>query len=51
MIPLVDEDQGSAQIGWARIEQSTVMDQHYAVFVQFTLLDLFAPKPLPAEYQ
>ncbi len=51
VVPLVDEDNGSAQIGWARIEQSTVADQHYAVFVQFTLLDLFAPQPLPVAYE
>lgn len=51
VIPLVDEDNAAAQIGWARIEQWTPMDDHYAVFVQFTLLDLFAPRPLPVEYQ
>lgn len=50
VIPLVDEDNGSAQIGWVRIEQTTVADQHYAVFIQFTLLDLFAPQVLPVEY-
>ena len=55
VIPLVDEDSdvlpsGAAQIGWARIEQTTVADQQYAVFVQFTLLDLFAPQALPVEY-
>lgn len=51
VIPLVDEDQDSQQIGWVRINQYTTADSHFAVFVQFTLLDLFAPRPLPAEYQ
>ena len=51
VIPLVDEDQDSQQIGWVRIDQSTRMDHNYAVFVQFTLLDLFAPRLLPHEYE
>lgn len=55
VIPLVDEDSnvvpgGSAQIGWVRVEQITTADQQHAVFVQFTLLDLFAPQALPAAY-
>lgn len=50
VIPLVDEDNGSAHIGWARIDQWTPADEHFACFVQFTLLDLFAPRPLSAEY-
>jgi hypothetical protein len=50
VIPLVDEDQDAQQIGWVRINQYTVMDSNFAVFVQFTLLDLFEPRPLPAEY-
>lgn len=50
VIPLVDEDHASQQIGWVRINQATVMDEHFAVFVQFTLLDLFQPHFLPAEY-
>lgn len=50
VIPLVDEDRNSQQIGWVRINQSTAMDSNFAVFVQFTLLDLFEPRPLPAEY-
>ena len=50
VLPLVDEDQQSQQIGWVRINQSTTMDHNFAVFVQFTLLDLFEPRPLPAEY-
>ena len=62
VIPLVDEDvtipnvqgmageQSVAQIGWVRIEQTTSMDQHFAIFVQFTLLDLFVARPLPNEY-
>ena len=50
VIPLVDEDNGSQQIGWVRIEQTTLMDHNFAVFVQFTLLDLFEPRALPAEY-
>lgn len=50
VIPLVDEDQDSLQIGWVRINQSTVMDHNFAVFVQFTLLALFEPSPLPSEY-
>lgn len=50
VIPLVDEDNGGAHIGWARIDQWTPADDHFACFVQFTLLDLFAPQPLGAEY-
>ncbi len=50
VIPLVDEDQDSQQIGWVRINQYTTMDANFAVFVQFTLLDLFAPHSLPPEY-
>lgn len=50
VIPLVDEDRDSQQIGWVRINQTTTMDHNYAIFVQFTLLDLFDPRPLPAEY-
>ncbi len=50
IIPLVDEDQASAQIGWVRIDQVTPINAQYAVFLQFTLLDHFAPRPLPAVY-
>ncbi len=50
VIPLVDEDHDSQQIGWVRINQYTTMDHNFAVFVQFTLLDLFDPRPLPVEY-
>jgi hypothetical protein len=50
VIPLVDEDRDSQQIGWVRINQYTTMDDNYAIFVQFTLLDLFEPRILPAEY-
>jgi hypothetical protein len=50
VIPLVDEDQQSQQIGWVRINQATTMDHNFAVFVQFTLLDLFEDRPLPPEY-
>jgi len=50
VIPLVDEDEQSQQIGWVRINQSTAMDHNFAVFVQFTLLDLFEHQPLPGEY-
>ena len=50
VVPLVDEDRESQQIGWVRINQYTKMDHNYAVFVQFTLLDMFGPRPLPAEY-
>lgn len=50
VIPLVDEDHDSQQIGWVRINQMTTMDHNFAIFVQFTLLDLFDPRPLPAEY-
>jgi hypothetical protein len=50
VIPLVNEDDNSQQIGWVRINQYTTMDRNYAIFVQFTLLDLFAPRVLPAEY-
>ncbi|MEZ4736698.1 MAG: hypothetical protein R3E79_57185 [Caldilineaceae bacterium] len=50
VIPLVDEDQDSHQIGWVRINQYTPMDSNFAVFVQFTLLDLFEPRVLPPAY-
>ena len=50
VVPLVDEDGDSQQIGWVRINQYTKMDHNFAVFVQFTLLDVFEPRPLPAEY-
>lgn len=50
VVPLVDEDRDSQQIGWVRINQSTIMDHNFAVFVQFTLLALFEPRPLPTEY-
>ncbi len=50
VIPLVDEDNDAQQIGWVRINQYTVSDVNFAVFVQFTLLDLFEPRLLPAEY-
>jgi len=50
VIPLVDEDDDGQQIGWVRINQSTPIDSNFAVFVQFTLLDLFDPRPLPVEY-
>ena len=46
----MDEDRDSQQIGWVRINQYTQMDESFAVFVQFTLLDLFAPRALPPEY-
>ncbi|MEZ4661713.1 MAG: hypothetical protein R2911_29530 [Caldilineaceae bacterium] len=48
--PLVDEDNDSQQIGWVRINQVTLADENYAVFVQFTLLELFPARPLPAAY-
>jgi hypothetical protein len=50
VIPLVDEDQHSQQVGWVRINQSTTADHNFALFVQFTLLDLFEHRPLPPEY-
>lgn len=50
VIPLVDEDNNSQQIGWVRINQYTQADENYAVFVQFTLLEMFAPRSLPSEY-
>lgn len=50
VIPLVDEDRDSQQIGWVRVLQVTAMDANFAVFVQFAILELFAPQPLPAEY-
>ena len=50
VVPLVDEDRDSQQIGWVRINQYTQMDENFAVFIQFTLLDLFEPRPLPGEY-
>ncbi len=63
VIPLVDEDvklakgteaageQSLAQIGWVRIEQTTPINEQFAIFVQFTLLDLFDARPLPDEYR
>lgn len=50
VIPLVDEDNDSRQIGWVRIIQQTQADENYAVFVQFTLLEMFAARALPEEY-
>jgi len=50
VVPLVDEDNDSQQIGWVRINQQTQADDNYAVFVQFTLLEMFAPRALPAAY-
>ena len=50
VIPLVDEDNNSQQIGWVRINHYTQADENYAVFVQFTLLEMFAACSLPAEY-
>ncbi|MEZ4705979.1 MAG: hypothetical protein R3A44_02160 [Caldilineaceae bacterium] len=50
VVPLVDEDNDSQQIGWVRINQVTQADENYAVFVQFTLLELFPARPLPAAY-
>lgn len=50
VIPLVDEDDDGQQIGWVRINQSTPIDSNFTVFVQFTLLDMFEPRPLPTEY-
>jgi hypothetical protein len=50
VVPLVNEDRDSQQIGWVRINQYTQMDESFAVFVQFTLLDLFTPRALPPEY-
>jgi len=50
VVPLVDEDNASQQIGWVRIHQQTQADENHAVFVQFTLLEMFAPRTLPAEY-
>lgn len=50
VIPLVDEDRESQQIGWVRIEQTTPMDANFAIFVQFTVLEMFEPQPLPREY-
>ena len=50
VVPLVDEDDDGRQIGWVRILQTTDADDQFAVFVQFAILDLFDPRPLPAEY-
>ncbi len=51
VMPLVDEDDNSQQIGWLQLQQVSAIDDNFAVFVQFTLLDLFTPCSLPAEYQ
>lgn len=50
VIPLVDEDNDSQQIGWVCILQQTAADESYAVFVQFLLLEMFAARALPGEY-
>lgn len=50
VVPLVDEDNDAQQIGWVRINQVTQADENYAVFVQFTLLELFAARTLPTAY-
>jgi len=50
VIPLVGEDNGTQQIGWVRVLQQTAADEYYAVFVQFALLEMFAPRALPGEY-
>jgi len=50
VIPLVDEDNDSRQIGWVRIEQQTEADEDFAVFVQFALLEMFEARALPGEY-
>lgn len=50
VVPLVDEDHQSKQIGWVRINQQTRMDDNFAIFVQFTILDLFDPRDLPEGY-
>ena len=50
VIPLVDEDNHSQQIGWVRIDQTTQADENHAVFVQFTVLEMFEAKALPSEY-
>jgi hypothetical protein len=50
VLPLVDEDGGSQQVGWVRINQYTPMDDNFAVFVEFTILDIFAPQPPAAGY-
>lgn len=53
VIPLVDEDEDadSQQVGWVRIDSVSAADAQYAVFIQFTIVEMFAPRPLPAEYQ
>jgi hypothetical protein len=50
VLPLVDEDQSGQQIGWVRILQQTQVATDFAIFVQFVLLELFSPIPLPAVY-
>lgn len=50
VIPLVDEDDDSRQIGWVRIDQQTEADENFAVFVQFALLEMFEARALPEEY-
>ncbi len=51
VVPLVDEDAAEQHIGWVRIDGCTNADRNHAVFIEFTLLDLFAPVPLPAVYE
>lgn len=50
VIPLLDEDNGSQQVGWVRVLQHTQADETYAVFIQFALLEMFEARALPAEY-
>jgi len=51
IIPLVDEDADSQQIGWARIDQYTSADENFVVYVEFTIVELFDPITLPQEYK
>lgn len=50
VIPLVDEDNDSQQVGWVRVNQQTKADENFAVFVQFALLEMFEARAVPEEY-
>ncbi len=47
VVTLLDEGNSSQQIGWVCINQQTQSDKNHAVFLQFTLLEMFAPRVPP----
>ena len=51
VIPLVDEDAAEQHVGWVRVDGTTHADSNYAVFIEFTLLQLFEGRPLLEAYK